>query len=402
MQRVRALRARRRSCDVEGASPAARPWAEALLALSPDGVATVRASGAVGLWSPAAERLTGRGRQAVRRLGLAALFRDPTQVNALLAQARERGRPVAAEAPLLTDDGREVPVRLHALSVTGPPPPGDGDPDALVLLLQDLTEVHTIRRRLIETEKLSAMAKIAGSVAHEFRNPLNSLFLSADLLEDELSGQEAGETIAPTLTAIREEVERLNSIITQYLALSKIAGGERERVDLARLVDEFASEWQARAAQRGVVLKARAERLPCLVLADPNQVRRVLVNLVENALDAAGARAAPAPAGDAGGEAGAAPRGRVSLSVRRMRRAVRLCVADDGAGLPAVVRGRLFEPFTTTKAGGTGLGLYLVREMVLAHGGTIQVDSLPGRGTRVRVRLPLLEPARAGAREGGA
>lgn len=395
MQRTSPLRARRKPHAADPPAGAPLPWAEALLALSPDGLATLRTSGLVGVWSPAAERLTGRVRASVRRLGLPALFRDPSQVHALLAKASQGRRPVAGEAPLLTDDGREVPLRLHVLSL-GPsrPAPGeDGDPDAFVLLLQDLSEVHTIRRRLIETEKLSAMAKIAGSVAHEFRNPLNSLFLSADLLEDELSGEEAGETIAPTLTAIREEVERLNQIITHYLALSKISGGERERVDLSRLVEEFAEEWRPRAAQRGAVLKVKVERGPCPVLADPNQLRRVLVNLLENALDAAGRGSAPTE--------GRAP-GHLSLSVRRMRRSVRLCVADDGAGMAPAVLGRLFEPFTTTKAGGTGLGLYLVREMVLAHGGTIQVDSAPARGTRVRVRLPVFEAARARGSSGGA
>ena len=81
------------------------------------------------------------------------------------------------------------------------------------------------------------MAKIAGSVAHEFRNPLNSLFLTTDLLEDELEGHEAvRESIAPTLAAIREEIERLNQIITHYLSLSRIAGASPEEMDLAATV----------------------------------------------------------------------------------------------------------------------------------------------------------------------
>lgn len=411
MQRASALRGPRsahaapRREALSGGGPPLRQLSlpEALLTLSPDGVATLTAAGALNLWSAAAERLTGRSRLQARRLGLLALLQDPRQGALLLERAETGRRPVSAEVSLLDAAGRPVPVRLHALALaTGPSsaaaraPRGEeaADPDAVLLVLQDLSEVHTIRRRLIETEKLSAMAKIAGSVAHEFRNPLNSLFLSADLLEDELAGSGAlGSSIAPTLTAIREEVERLNQIITHYLALSKIASSERERVDVGRLADEFASEWRSKAAERGALLRVRTEGAPGQVLGDVNQLRRVLVNLVENALDAV---SAPRPGGE--------PRvrsGTVTLGVRRMRRAVRLVVQDDGDGLPASVRERVFEPFTTTKAGGTGLGLYLVREMVLAHGGTIALSSTPGRGTRVAIRLPAVGAPRRAQAEGG-
>jgi signal transduction histidine kinase len=342
---------------------------EALLMLAADGVASVRAGGSLGIWTAAAERLSGRSRAAVQRMGLAALFGDRNAVPRLLAEAARARGPVEAEVVLRHADRREIPVRLRAM-------PFDGD---VLLVLQDLSEVHTIRRRLIETEKLSAMARIAASVAHEFRNPLNSLFLSADLLEDELSGSGAlGETIAPTLAAIREEVERLNHIITHYLALSKIGGASRESVDLVRFVEDFAREWREKAAQRATTLRVRGDTTPALVQGDPQQLRRALVNLVENALDAVGS-------------AGRSPRrrpGLITLSVKRLRGAVRVAVRDNGAGLPSAVQERLFEPFTSTKPGGAGLGLYLVREIARAHGGSVAVSGGQGRGTRVALRLP--------------
>ncbi len=247
-----------------------------------------------------------------------------------------------------------------------------------------MTEVHHIRRRLIETEKLSAMAKIAGSVAHEFRNPLNSLFLNTDLLEDELEGKpDIQEAIQPTLLAIREEIERLNQIITHYLSLSKIASSTPETLDLASVVDDFVAECQPRAEERGFVLKARAEAVGHPISADPNQVRRVMVNLVENAFDALESRDE--------GETGRAKVGRVTLILRRMRRSVKLTVKDNGPGIPADLRERVFEPFFTSKSGGSGLGLYLVREIVLAAGGSMSLSSADGRGTSVSVRWPLVD-----------
>ena len=207
-----------------------------LLDLAPDAVLTLRESGGVGVWNQAGREITGRRRRDIQRRGPRSLFKEPEAFDALL-QELASGRGVKPrEAVLLHAKGEEVPIRIFAarLEQLSPERP---DADRYLLFLHDLSEVHGIRRRLSETEKLSAMVKIVGSVAHEFRNPLNSLFLSADLLEDELAGHGAAEeAIAPTLAAIREEVERLNQIINHYLALSKVESTAPEIVDLGETV----------------------------------------------------------------------------------------------------------------------------------------------------------------------
>ncbi len=386
-----------------GGVPAPTDLGAALLSVVPDGVVTLGADGSIGRWSAAAERLSGRSLAAVRRLGFASLFKRPTEARRLLATAVARRGPVEVESLLLHADGREVPVRLAAVALPTAPPSaalparalGHEEGAALLVLLEDRSEVHTIRRRLIETEKLSAMAKIAGSIAHEIRNPLNSLFLSADLLEDELGGVAGGESVSATLGAIREEIERLNQIITHYLALSKIGGTERETVDLGRFVREFVDEQRERATARGVALRARGAAAPCLVAGDRHQLRRVLLNLVENALDALSPQA--------GAEGGATSRRRpavIGISVKRFPGGVRLVVRDNGPGLAASVRERPFEPFRSTKPRGAGLGLYLVREIVCAHGGTIGLLSAERGGTRVAIRLPAAQPRRGRLRVG--
>jgi signal transduction histidine kinase len=378
----------------ERAAPAG--LGEALLAIMPDGVALLDATGQVERWSQAAEQLTGRGQAWVRRAGFAALFTDAAAVRRGLAAAVEAaGEPVELECGLRHAEGRDLPVRLRAVALppappdvvsTTPRPPAREPGRALLVLLQDLSEVQTIRRRLIETEKLSAMAKIAGSIAHEFRNPLNSLFLSADLLEDELA-EGANESVTATLGAVREEVERLNQIITHYLALSKIGGTQRETLDLTRVVAAFVAEQRERAGGRGASLTLQGSRGACLVKADGHQLRRVLLNLLENALDAVESQAATRKGG-----------GRVAISVRGGRGDVRLVVRDNGPGLPASVRERPFEPFGSTKPRGAGLGLYLVREIVSAHGGSISLLDAAGGGTRVLVRLPSAAGARGRVR----
>lgn len=421
MQRASASLTVRRAVTLGGAreaaaAPPAADLGAALLSVVPDGVVTLAADGTIGRWSAAAERLSGRSFAAVRRLGFAALFKRPTEARRLLATAAARRGPVEVESLLLHADGREIPVRLAAVALPSTSPaaplgvspraplasapalraPAREEAAALLVLLEDRSEVHTIRRRLIETEKLSAMAKIAGSIAHEIRNPLNSLFLSADLLEDELGGEKpGGESVSATLGAIREEIERLNQIITHYLALSKIGGTEREALDLGRFVREFVDEQRERATGRGVALRARGASTPCLVPGDRHQLRRVLLNLVENALDALSPRAE--------GEGGPLPRRRpavIGISVKRFPGGVRLVVRDNGPGLPASVRERPFEPFRSTKPRGAGLGLYLVREIVCAHGGTIGLLSAERGGTRVAIRLPAAPPRRGRVRVG--
>jgi len=365
----------------------ARELLQRILALTPDAVLTIRASGRLGLWNGAASRMLGRRRWEVHRRGLAASFRDRDAHDVLIAELEERGRVTRREMALVNAAGEEVSARIYAIRLAEPKPSESppADPDRFLLLFHDLSEVQHIRQRLIETEKLSAMAKIAGSVAHEFRNPLNSLFLSTDLLEDELEGREdVRKSIAPTLAAIREEIERLNQIITHYLSLSKISSASPEMMDLGAVASAFSEENTARLAADEVDLRLRADDGGHGITADPNQVRRILVNLVENAVQAVRGE-------DPDGEE-STRRGRVTIYVRRMRRSVKITVKDNGPGIPEDLRERVFEPFFTSKAGGSGLGLYLVREIALASGGTLKLSSALGRGTSVSIRWPHTRP----------
>ena len=356
-----------------------------LLDLAPDAVLTIRESGGVGVWNQAGRKITGRRRRDVQRRGPRSLFKEPEAFDGLLEELASGRAVKPREAVLLHAKGEEVPIRLFAARLDLADPERK-DADRYLLWFHDLSEVHGIRRRLSETEKLSAMVKIVGSVAHEFRNPLNSLFLSADLLEDELAGHGAAEeAIAPTLAAIREEVERLNQIINHYLALSKVESTAPEIVDLGATVRAFAEEWKERAAELELELRLRVHEGDLSVSVDPNQVRRILVNLVENARDALA---------DEDSEV-ERPKPVLTLAVRPMRRTVKLTVKDNGPGIPQDVRDRVFEPFFTSKSRGSGLGLYLVREIVLAHGGAISLGGNGGRGTTVVIHWPRAEGSSA-------
>jgi signal transduction histidine kinase len=337
-----------------------------LLALTTDGVATVRPDGMLVHANPAARETLALRLSDLRNTPFPALFHDRAQGEAFLAEVEREGFARAREADLLPRHGRPLPVRIAAAQTAGPQP-------RVLVLFRDLTEIRNIRTRLVETEKLGAMAKIAGSVAHEIRNPLNALFLNADLLEEELGEKgQVPSSIEEVLRVMREEIERLNEIIKNYLSLSKLGNGDFERLDLNQIVQEFAEEAEEAAAKRGVAVDVRRCRGEAPVRGDRNMMRRVLVNLFQNAIDAT------------------PPGGRIAIGTRRLVRRVLLWVRDSGPGIPEEFRAQLFQPFFSTKERGTGLGLYLIREIVIAHGGKVALRTLRPHGTKATVLVPRL------------
>ena len=335
-----------------------------LLTLLNDGVLTARPDGRLLHANRTAREALGLRLRELKETPLKSLFAERGGADEMWKALKEEGILRGREFDLRAATGRTFPVRLAAARADGP------DPRVLVVF-RDLTEIRHIRSRLIETEKLGAMAKVAGSVAHEIRNPLNALFLNADLLEEELS--ETGKlpaAIDERLRVMREEIERLNEIIKNYLSLSKLGNANFERLELNEVVREFAEEAEEMAGRRKVTLDLRLGRGDTAVRGDRNMLRRVLVNLVQNALDVS-------------------PQGAcVLVSTRRLLHRVRLSVRDRGTGVSQEALPHLFQPFFSTKERGTGLGLYLSREIVMAHDGEVALRSLKPRGAQATVLLP--------------
>jgi len=228
-------------------------------------------------------------------------------------------------------------------------------------------------RELTRREKLSALGRLAAGVAHDVRNPLHSIGLTLQHLQ-ETGRPRAAERAAEfdrSVGVIRDEIRRLDGLVANFLRFARSDPGERQATDLGRLLEETARLVGKEAEWRRIEVAVEVERPLPSVEVDTEAVRSSILNLVLNGFDAM-------PDG-----------GRVTLSARPAGAAVEVTVADTGEGIAAEEREKVFDFAYTTRDGGHGLGLAMVHQCVVEdHGGRVSLDSRPGAGTRVTLSFP--------------
>jgi signal transduction histidine kinase len=243
-----------------------------------------------------------------------------------------------------------------------------------VALQREMAERQRLEREAQRAQHFALLGRLAAGVSHEIRNPLAALFLHVDVLEEELQ-QPAPESTAVTeaLAEIRTQLVRLENLVQDYLTLVRTSQIERTSQDLGTASCRWAMEWQSLAMRQGVILRLEGLEDLGTVAFHPGTLGRALLNLVQNAVDAM-------PQG-----------GTLTLTGQGTATHVTLQVRDTGKGIPAQQLTQIFEPLYTTKPGGTGLGLYIVQEIVATHGGQVSVQSAPGQGTTFTLTLPRAE-----------
>jgi two-component system sensor histidine kinase PilS (NtrC family) len=244
------------------------------------------------------------------------------------------------------------------------------------VIFQDLTALHAMEERVRRSERLADLGRVAAGLAHELRNPLASMAGSVELL----SASEGLRSEDQRLMAIvLKEAGRLEQLVARFLDYSRPVPPRLVPHDLSQVVTEVAAVFAGDPGAARVRVEPALE--PVTVPCDPDQLRQVLWNLLVNAAQAV-------QAGGAGGtiRLRCAPDG---------ERGALVAVEDDGPGIAPADQARLFTPFFTTKAGGTGLGLATVHRIVEAHGGTVEVAAVQPHGARFTVHLPGAAPAPA-------
>ena len=235
-----------------------------------------------------------------------------------------------------------------------------------------LRQNRALEEEVREHQYLSQLGKLSSGVAHEIRNPLNFIGLAVDHLDavTEGKGSEGEAEKRQVVAGIKEEIGRLNELVTNFILYGRPPELQRVPVRVPELVDGILRMAEERLRAQSITCRTGFAD-PGEIHADPDMLRRALVNLVGNAIDAM------PNGGTLAVSAGPRNDGRYSIAVE-----------DTGVGIRAEDREKIFEPYFTTKPSGLGLGMILTRKIVDAHGGEILVDSTPGKGTRIEVSLP--------------
>ncbi len=247
--------------------------------------------------------------------------------------------------------------------------------DCKVITLQDISKIEKMEQQLRDREKMAAIGELSASIAHDFRNPLAAISGSAQVLALEGGDPAESADTRRTLTEIiLRESSRMATIINNFLQFARPAPVQNEWFNLRRLVLEAIDSLHA-GEQAGCGIGVEiSDTMDCW--GDRQQVQTVIMHLLTNSCQAV-----------AGEPGGVTVRGREDRW--QNHNVSRIDVVDQGPGLEPETRARMFEPFFTTRETGTGLGLAIVRQIVDHHGGTILVDSVPGRGCTISILLPL-------------
>ena len=310
----------------------------------------------------AAEQITGVATADAVGRPWTTVFGDAIPLAAVEPTVAEhpRGAPWR-ETTVQRPDGSAVPVRMTFSALTA----GDGSRVGLIVACEDLSTIRDMESRMRQADRLATLGRMAANIAHEIRNPLASLTGAMEVL----AADTAGATRERLAQIVLKESGRLNSIIKQFLEYARPAPLSRERINVAECLDEVLLLLEHRAAPGSLkIIREFSRSLSWRV--DPQQFRQAIWNLCLNA-----SQAMPD-----GGEL------RVGAAEHRGR--LELTVSDSGEGIAFDDLGHVFEPFFSTKSGGSGIGLALVHRIVQEHGGEIEVHSVRGVGTSFTISLP--------------
>ncbi|HTX16492.1 MAG TPA: ATP-binding protein [Candidatus Baltobacteraceae bacterium] len=349
----------------------------------PTGLLLVNATGAISSTNPAAEEALGA--RPMRYRSYKEILGPDSDLARMLAACLSDGQTFhRSEVEHMTPDGevRQLGVtispiyRSKGVARAGEPATrkataaSGGKVSGALCLMSDLTELAALQKQMRWKENLAALGEMSAGIAHEFKNALATISGYAQMIHSEAKPGDTRESAERIL----DQTRALTHVVTEFLRFAKPLEICYETVPMQPLVERVAEELHEAAPQCEVECEGAFAELP----GDEALLRQALVNLTRNAAEAARA-------------AGTAPHVKISGTIEELggRRLQRICVSDNGPGIPERDLPKIFLPFYTTKSDGTGLGLAVVQKVALQHGGSIEARNRPGGGADFILWLPL-------------
>ena len=346
--------------DASGALKNLQALHENIIHSISSGLITTGLDGRITLVNAAAQKLLGRSADELEGAPVDQLFLDPLpSVESPHTHAEVRFETTAKFR-------KTFRVRVAALTVA------DGAALGFVYAFDDLTEIRRLEREVRTQDRLAAVGRLAAAIAHEIRNPLTSIAGSVSML----SGvPEMNEEHRRLLDIVTRESQRLNSIITDFLAYSRTKQYRFDKVNLVQLVEDTLTlmDHRMEAEKTGITIQRRFQVTDATTLADGDKIKQVFWNLCENAVRAM------------------KDGGRLTVAIESLGDDWQVSFADTGTGMTPQQIEKIFEPFQSKFEGGTGLGLAIVYQIMQAHEGKVWARSKPGQGTTFVLRLHRLE-----------
>ena len=344
-----------------------------LIETTQDAVITIDRQGRIELFNPAAERIFGYAQAEVIGQCVQCLMPEPyaSEHPTYLDRYERTGeqhaigriRTVAAQRK----NGQVFPIELSVTEIRS------GEEVRYGAFIRDISATVRLQEQLLERERLAAIGSTAATFAHEVGNPLNSMYMLAQVLERRLHKQyeTIDETVLNPLRNLTKEMQRLLTLLEEFRTLARRQQLNLKSVSLPLLISDLCTlEEVNHAAHKIHVLSDIPSDLP-MIEADVEKLKQALLNLCKNAVEAM-------PEG-----------GTLTVRARHSGEHLHVEISDTGEGIPLGVD--IFEPFVTTKAQGTGLGLTVVRQIIAAHRGRLNYYSEPGHGATFIIELPIMQ-----------
>jgi two-component system, NtrC family, sensor histidine kinase HydH len=328
-----------------------------------DGVIATDGKGKINLMNPAAEKILGFSKGEGVGLYCNEIIKDS---ECIIDKSIKSNMAVSqSEILIQTINDKKIILGGNADIVRN----DDGSINTIVAVVKDITLQRNIEETQKRNEKLSAMGELAAGVAHEIKNPLNSIGITVQRFEKEFLPNANGEEFPGMIKIMKSEIERVSSIIDQFLTFAKPRKPELKIIESSDLLKEVYDLFHSCALKDNINFLINTKEAS--INADSSLLKQALINILQNAFESV----------VSGGE--------IKMKSQIDNRTLVISIIDNGAGISDENIGKIFNLYYTTKQAGSGLGLSIVNQIIAEHNGNISVESKPGEGTNITIKIPL-------------